>query len=90
MHHGALYRRRLVDFQIGTEFFDGGFRSDPILRAQRIQLSMLDEAVRPADAAPPEGSVPGCSAPAARRFRTEPASMEPDPSVWIPMDARFR
>src|ERR1019366_7988913 len=50
LHYGALHRLRLVDFQIRTKFFDGGFRRDAILRAQEGQFSVLDEAVRPADA----------------------------------------
>jgi hypothetical protein len=50
LHNGELHRLRLVGFQIRTEFFDCGFGDDPILRAQRIQLSVPDEVVRPADA----------------------------------------
>src|ERR1035437_3407020 len=49
-HHAVLHRLRLADFQKRTEFFDGGFSGDSIFRAQSILLSMLDEAVRPADA----------------------------------------
>src|ERR1035438_6490248 len=49
-HHEALHRLRLADLQIRTEFFEGGFRSDSILRAQGLLFSVLDEAVRPADA----------------------------------------
>src|ERR1035441_3451206 len=49
-HHEALHRLRLADLQIRTEFFEGGFSSDSILRAQGLLFSVLDEAVRPADA----------------------------------------
>jgi uncharacterized protein (TIGR03437 family) len=45
-----LHQRRATPAAVGGFSDKDGFRSDPILRVQGIQLSVLDEAVRPADA----------------------------------------